>query len=74
MKCSEKFTGDQCQQIFDAFYELTEDGKNSYIFKCIKRFAPKVRICNARKHRSVSFKYKITVGSESKRVCKMAYV
>jgi len=74
MKCSEKFTGDQCKQIFDAFYELSEDGKNSYIFKCIKPCAPKVRMCSARKHRSVSFQYEITLGSELKRVCKKAYV
>jgi len=74
MKCSEKFTGDQCKQILYAFYEMTEDSQNSYIFTCIKPFAPKVRMCNAQKHHSVSFEYKITVGSESKCVCKMAYV
>jgi len=73
LRCSEKFSVDERQQLYDIFYSMDGNAKNAYIFQCVKASSPKVRFCAATKHRAVTFTYFVTVGAEVRRVCKKAY-
>ena len=69
-KCSGKFSSDERERVFEAFYALDEDGKNCLIFSCISPFKPMFIRAEVHSHRSVSFRYSIVIGSEKKFVCK----
>lgn len=71
-KCS-KIDHEQRKKIFDNFYSLTTDAKNTLIFKSIfleKVCRPKM---NAKVPRTVSYKFFITCDSNNIRVCKAAF-
>jgi len=73
LKCSDKFPSQSRQQIFDSYYELDENGKNCYIFGCMKAMAPKLKVLQATRHRSVSFLYYVTVDHTEHRICRKAF-
>ena len=61
--CSDKVTTSNRELIFKGFYEMDENGKNVYLFKCMKSSVPKVRLCDAKKHRNVTLTYSVNVDS-----------
>ena len=73
-KCSDKVTLEQRTKIFDAFYMLDENGKNVYMFGCMKAKQPKLMVCGAKRHRTVSFWYTVTVDNSDVRVCRRAFM
>lgn len=73
LKCSEKFTKQHRQQIFDSYYSLDENVKNCYFFGCMKVLAPKTKVLQAERHRVVSFLYSVTVDQNEHRICHEAF-
>jgi len=74
LKCSDRLTAADRQQLFDSFYRMDEDAKNAYICASVKVLPPTVRLCRAKRHRAITFFYYITVGCSSLRVCKKAFM
>ena len=74
MKCGDKLSSDQRQEIFNQFYAMDEDTKNTHLFHLMKPLKPKFLLCEAVRHRSISFAYYVTVDGESHRVCKTAFI
>lgn len=72
--CSQKFSSEEIIDIFREFYNLDENSKNTHIFKSLKPSSQKVRLCDAKKFRAVTFTYFVTVGAEVRRVCQKAYL
>jgi len=60
-KCGDKLSSDWRQEIFNHFYSMDEDTKNANLFHFIKTMKPKFLLCEAVRHRSISFAYYVTV-------------
>ena len=74
LECSDRIPAADRQKLFESFYMLDEDAKNAYICANMKPLAPTVRLCQAKRHRAISFVYYVTVGCNSLRVCKNAFM
>ena len=73
LKCSERVNDESRKGIFDAYYKLSPDAKNSYLFGHMSPQEPKVRKENAKFQRQVTIRYTVTVDSEELHVCKIAF-
>jgi hypothetical protein len=56
-RCSENVDDASRAEIFTAYYRLSADEKDVYLFGCIKGTAPKVIMADAECHRDISAKY-----------------
>jgi len=52
---------------------MDENGKNAHIFASMKSVAPRIQLCQTKRHRTITFMYFVTVGCSSVRVCKKAF-
>jgi len=71
LKCNE-ITGQQKNGLFNSYYGLDENRKNTYLFGCKSAYKQKVSCTTAEKHRKYSFFYSVTVDGSRRRVCKAA--
>lgn len=73
--CSEKFSMDQRQSLFSAYYSLDLNGKNVMLFNCIHRKEVKHHRKNAVKQKQNTFFYVIKLPNQSEPaiVCKQAF-
>ena len=72
LKCSTRFCTEDRNDVFSNFYSLSSDSQNVYLRSCFRASKPQVAMANAQKHRSVSFKYFITISGQERQVCKKA--
>jgi len=72
LKCNE--ISDEARiSLFDAYYDLNEDGKNAYILGCIVSTKPKTLHTSAKSHRKFSAAYYVTIDGKRRRMCKNAF-
>jgi len=60
--------------IFKAYYALSTEAKNTYLFGCLQAEHPKYLLANATRHRDVAVKYTVNNGCKAVRVCKKAFM
>ena len=63
-RCSTKVSLSQRQSIFYSFYKLDGNSQNSYLFKSISPVTPTVQRVEAKSHRTMSFRYHVSVDGE----------
>ena len=73
-QCNRKVHVAARQQIFDSYYKMDTNSQNAYIFKSAEPCKPKMQRLDAKKHRSLSFRYKVIVDGESVYVCRNAFI
>lgn len=73
--CSDKFSMDQRQSLFSAYYSLDLNGKNVMLFNCIQRKEVKHHRKNAVKQKQNTFSYVIKLPNRNEPivVCKQAF-
>jgi hypothetical protein len=73
-KCSQTVNDEAREGIFNAYYSLSNEAKDVYLFSCLKASPPKVTAnCSAR-HREITVMYMINVEQQSRRICKKAFM
>ena len=73
LKCSERINDDCRKSIFESYYKLSHDAKNSYLFAHMAPQEPKLRKENAKFQRKVTIRYTVFGDSEEIHVCKIAF-
>ena len=73
-KCNDGLSDNQRLLIFNAYYNLSTEAKNTYLFGCLQTGSPKYLFANATRHRDVAVKYTVNNGCKTIRVCKKAFM
>ena len=71
--CSDKLTEENRKAIFTAYYSMSRESQNMYLFVCITTLQPKWCLNDASRHREVSAAYSVRVNGKKVRVCKKAF-
>lgn len=72
LKCSDKFSIEQRRKMFDMFYSMDVNSKNNILFHSMILKEVKRKQKNAIKHKTATFKYKVTCDQSEQFICKQA--
>lgn len=71
-KCGQKIDAETRREIHSRFYRLDINAKNALLFKSIEKCTIQRQRSNATKHKSASYKFKITCKAITHQICKSA--
>lgn len=71
LQCSTNFAIDERQSILQSYYSLDVNSKNALLFNSIVSKPVARQRCNAKTHKSASYKYYVKFAGVTKQVCKL---
>ncbi|CAG9785725.1 unnamed protein product [Diatraea saccharalis] len=71
LQCSTHFAIDERQSILESYYSLDVNSKNALLFNSIVSKPVERQRCNAKTHKSASYKYFVKFAGVTKQVCKL---
>ncbi|CAH1114771.1 unnamed protein product [Psylliodes chrysocephalus] len=74
LKCSDKFTIEQRENIMFSFYKLDINGKNALLFNSIRSSSPGRKRKGATNHKTATYQYFLTLEKKQTLVCKRAFI